>query len=73
MAKVKFVQIMAVRNDGYERWEYLDDKGRLWTVNTVHDKFEYDEQGKPTKSIYKDVWKEIDLPDEPSQHTTTIS
>lgn len=72
MAKIKIVHIAAVVTDeGYERWEYVDSRGRIWTHTQEIDnnRSEYDETGKRTKSVYKDVWEQLELPDEPEAST----
>ncbi len=73
MAKVKIVQIAVALasdsvNGGEERQLFLDDKGRVWYPHAVpdEDKCEYDELGRRTKSVYKDAWSQLELPDEPN-------
>jgi hypothetical protein len=68
MATVKIVQMMCASSEEYESWQYLDSQGRIWFQESTpdEDKCEYNEDGRRTKSVYKTTWKQLNLPDEPT-------
>lgn len=71
MSKVHIVQIAKASDaDGNIDTEYLDNYGRVWYDGGHLEK--YDVTATSHKSRWVTEWKQLEMPDDPDEHTDTL-